>query len=168
MDAGLLILRSIAGLVIAAHGAQKLFGWFGGPGLRGTAGWLDSMGFKPGGLHATVTGTAELGGGILLTLGFLTPLGAAAVIGVMAVAIVTVHASNGFFNTNGGFEFNLTLMAAAIALAFTGPGGWSLDHAFDLDLFGERWGMAALALAVVSAVLTLGARRSDPKTAQTA
>ena len=162
MDAGLLILRVVVGLVIAAHGGQKLFGWFGGHGLQGTAGWLESMGFRPGRVHAPLTGIAEFGGGISLALGFLTPLGAAAVIGVMAVAIATVHASNGFFNTNGGYEFNLTLMAAAIALAFAGPGSWSLDYALDLDLFGTGWGAAALGLAIVASIAALGSREEQP------
>lgn len=162
MDAGLLILRVVVGLVVAAHGAQKLFGWFGGHGLRGTAGWLESLGFRPGQVHASLTGLAEFGGGLLLALGFLTPLGAAAVIGVMAVAIAAVHASNGFFNTNGGFEFNLTLMAAAVALAFTGPGGWSIDYALDLDLFGTGWGAGALGLAIVASIAALGSRQEPP------
>jgi putative oxidoreductase len=169
MSEGLLLLRVVLGLVVAAHGAQKLFGWFGGPGLAGTSGWLESMGFRPGKLHAGVTGLAEFGGGLLLALGFLTPLGAAAVIGVMTVAIVTVHSQNGFFNTSGGFEFNLVLLVAAATLAFTGPGEYSVDLALDWDLYGTRWGMSALALAVVTAGLTLAARRDIPsRDAQTA
>src|SRR5687767_13226447 len=107
MDSGLLLVRVVLGAIMAAHGAQKLFGWFGGFGIAGTAGWLESMGFKQARLHATVNGLAEFGGGILLALGFLTPLGAAAVAGVMFVAIATVHWSNGFCNSSGGYEFNL-------------------------------------------------------------
>src|SRR5688572_28731180 len=107
MDGGLLIIRVVLGAIMAAHGAEKLFGWFGGFGKSGTVAWLESMGFKPARLHATATGLAEFGGGILLALGFLTPLGAAAVAGVMFVAIATVHWSKGFFNSSGGYEFNL-------------------------------------------------------------
>src|SRR4051812_15156940 len=128
MEAGLLLIRVVLGGIVAAHGAQKLFGWFGGPGLGGTQGWLESMGFKPARLHALAVGLSEFGGGALLALGLLTPLGAAAVAGVMFVAIATVHWSNGFFNTSGGYEFNLLIAATAIALAFTGSGEVSLDH----------------------------------------
>ena len=91
MEAGFLLVRVVLGAIMAAHGAQKLFGWFGGPGLAGTGGWLGSMGFKPARLLAVVVGLAEFGGGALLALGLLTPLGAAAVAGVMFVAIPTVH-----------------------------------------------------------------------------
>lgn len=159
METGLLLLRVILGVLVAAHGAQKLFGWFGGHGLNGTAGWLESMGFKPGKLHATTTGLAEFGGGVLLTLGLLTPLGAAAVAGVMIVAIATVHWRNGFFNTEGGYEFNLLITAGAIALAFAGPGSISLDAALGLDVAGIDWGIAAVALAGLSAAMVLASRK---------
>ncbi|HYI45617.1 MAG TPA: DoxX family protein [Actinomycetota bacterium] len=159
METGLLLLRVALGTLIAAHGAQKLFGWFGGPGLSGTAGWLESMGFKPGRVHATMTGLAEFGGGALLALGLLTPLGAAAAAGVMIVAIVTVHWSNGFFNTPGGYEFNLLVAVSAIVLAFTGPGRISFDNALGLELAGTEWGIAALALSALSAVMVLASRK---------
>lgn len=158
MDAGLLLVRIVLGTIMAAHGAQKLFGWFGGHGLAGTGGWLESMGFKPARLHASVTGLAEFGGGMLLALGFLTPLGAAAVAGVMIVAIATVHWSNGFFNTNGGYEFNLLIIASAIALAFTGPGDISIDHLFGWVLAGLPWGLAALGVAAIAAGSVLAMR----------
>src|ERR671918_2016167 len=121
MDAGLLVVRVVLGSILAAHGAQKLFGWFGGHGLAGTSGWLESMGFKPARLHATVVGLAEFGGGVSLALGLITPLGAAAVAGVMLVAIATVHWSNGFFNATGGFEVNLFIISTPIAPALTRP-----------------------------------------------
>lgn len=95
MEAGLLLIRVMLGGIMAAHGAQKLFGWFGGHGIPGTAGWLESMGLRPARLYAAVNGLAEFGGGALLVLGLLTPLGAAAVAGVMFVAITTVHWKNG-------------------------------------------------------------------------
>jgi putative oxidoreductase len=162
MDTGLLIIRVVLGSLMAAHGAQKLFGWFGGHGLAGTSGWLESMGFRPGRRHAAVTGTSELGGGLLLALGLVTPLGAAAVAGVMIVAIATVHLPNGFFNSSGGYEFNLLIAAAAIALAVTGPGAFSIDNALDLTLSGYGWGLASLGVAAVAGAGVLAMRRTVP------
>ena len=120
METGLLLIRVVLGGIMMAHGAQKLVGWFGGPGLAGTGGWLEAMGLRPGRMWAALNGLAEFGGGALLVLGLITPLGSAAVAGVMLVAIATVHWRNGFFNTNGGYEFNLLIVATALALAFTG------------------------------------------------
>ena len=115
-DLALLVLRLVLGGVFIAHGAQKLFGWFGGPGLQGTAGFFEKLG-----------GLAEFGGGLLVLLGLLTPLGALAVIVVMIVAILRVHLPNGFFNTSGGYEFNLTLIGIAVALILAGSGAYGLD-----------------------------------------
>lgn len=165
METGLLLIRIVLGIVFAAHGAQKLFGWFGGFGIAGTGGWLASMGFRPARLHATVSGLSEFGGGLLLAFGLLTPLGAAAVAGVMIVAIATVHLPNGFFNTAGGYEFNLTLAVTALALSFTGPGRYSLDRALDLSLAGPEWGLAAIAASVVTAGAVL-ATRTTPAAAE--
>lgn len=162
MDLGLLLLRVVVGGVMAAHGAQKLFGWFGGFGIEGTGGWLESMGFRPGAVHARIVGLSEFGGGLLLVLGFFTPFAAAAVVGVMIVAITVIHWEKGFFNTPGGYEFNLTLIAASIALAMTGAGAYSLDNALDLGLSGIVWGVAALALGGLSAALTLSMRKPAP------
>lgn len=158
METGLLILRIVLGGTMAAHGAQKMFGWFEGPGLQGVSGWLASMGLRPAKAQATTVGLAELGGGILLLLGLLTPLAAAAVAGVMFVAIATVHWSNGFFNTEGGFEFNLLITASALALAFTGPGRISLDRALGWDLAGNGWGVGALLLSLLGAGFVLALR----------
>lgn len=158
MDLGLLLLRVVVGGVMAAHGAQKLFGWFGGFGLEGTGGWLESVGFRPGRVHAPLVGTSEFGGGLLLILGFFTPFGAAAIMGVMLTAIATIHWPKGFFNTAGGYEFNLTLIAAALSLAIMGAGEYSLDAALDLGFGGVMWGVAALALAGIGATLTLSVR----------
>jgi putative oxidoreductase len=151
---------------MAAHGAQKLWGWFGGHGITGTSGWLGSMGFRPARAQAVLTGLAEFGGGALIALGLLTPLGAAAVAGVMIVAIVTVHWSNGFFAGSGGYEFNLLIAAGAIALAFTGPGTVSLDNAFGLTLSGAEWGIAALATSVLSAGMILASRKQQQSLAE--
>jgi putative oxidoreductase len=166
MEAGLLLIRVVLGVTMTAHGAQKLFGWFGGPGLAGTEGWLESMGFRPARLHAVVVGLAEFGGGALLALGLLTPLGAAAVAGVMFVAIATVHWSNGFFNPSGGYEFNLLIATGAIALAFTGPGEISIDDLAGWNLAGTEWGLAALGISAAAAGSVLAIRKPQPEQAQ--
>src|SRR2546421_8340579 len=137
-DAGMLLLRLVVGLTMAAHGAQKLLGWFGGPGFAGTARFLEQMGFRPGELHAVLSGGAELGGGLLLALGLLTPLGAAAVTGSMVAAIATVTWQNGFISAKGGWEYNLVLIASALAVAFVGPGRFSLDRSFGWALSSRR------------------------------
>jgi putative oxidoreductase len=165
MDAGLLLIRVVLGAIMAAHGAQKLFGWFGGHGLAGTGGWLESMGFKPARPYAAVNGVAEFGGGVLLALGLLTPLGAAAVAGVMFVAIATVHWSNGFFNTSGGYEFNLLITATAIALAITGPGEISIDYLAGWTLAGPAWGLSALGISAAAAGSVLAMRKRQPEQA---
>src|SRR5436305_2023890 len=128
MNLGLLILRLVVGLLLAGHGAQKLFGWFGGHGLSGTASFFDQLGLKPGHLHARAAGVLELGGGILLALGLLTPFASMAVIGVMTAAVITVHGRKGPWVTDGGFEYNAVLAAVAFALAALGAGEWSLDR----------------------------------------
>ena len=166
MDAGFLLIRLVLGATMAAHGAQKLFGWFGGPGLTGTGGWLEAMGLRPGRMWAAVTGLAEFGGGALLILGLITPLGSATVAGVMLVAIATVHWRNGFFNSNGGYEFNLLIVAVAIALAFTGPGTISIDDLAGWTLAGPEWGLAALGVSVVAAGSVLAMRKPRPEQAQ--
>ena len=149
MDLALLVLRLVVGLLFVGHGAQKLFGVFGGGGLQATAGMFDSIGLQPGWLHARAAGTAEFLGGALIALGFFTPFAAAALIGVMIAAVLTVHAPNGIWNTNQGYEFNLVLAAVVFALAGIGAGGWSLDNAFGFDLHGVIWALAALAAGVI-------------------
>lgn len=128
-DAGIsaLVLRVPLGLILAAHGAQKLFGWFGGYGLEGTAGWLESVGFAPGYLMAILAGSAEFFGGILLSLGLLTRP-AALIAGFTMLMAATVHLGNGLFISNNGYEFALTLLAASVALVFSGAGALSLDR----------------------------------------
>lgn len=160
MEIGLLLIRLVIGGTLAAHGAQKLFGWFGGFGIAGTGGWLESMGFRPGKLQAAVSGLSEFGGGLLLAAGLLTPLGAAAIAGVMVVAIVSVHITKGFFNGAGGYEFNLVLAVVAIALAFTGPGEYSLDNLFGLRLDGPEWGIPAALAALLIGGFVLATRQT--------
>ena len=158
MDLGMLLLRLLVGGLMVGHGTQKLFGWFGGHGVRGTAGWLQSMGFRPALPLAVMTGAAEAGGGVLLALGLLTPLAAAAIAGVLFTAIVSVHWSKGLWSSNGGSELPLTLAMAAVAVAFVGPGRFSVDAALGSDLAGTAWGLGALGLAAVSAAVTLASR----------
>ena len=161
MSVGLLILRLVVGLTLAAHGAQKLFGWFGGYGIAGTGQFLEQLGFRPGRIQAAQAGLAELVGGLLLAAGFLTPVAAAAVVAVMLVAAVSVHLQKGFFAHNGGYEYPLVLAAAAVALAFTGPGALSLDRALGIDWSGDGWGLAAFAAGVIGGAGPLLGRRRE-------
>ena len=131
LSAGLLIGRLVVGLGIAAHGSQKLFGWFGGHGLAGTAGYFESIGYRPGGLFAAMAGMGELTSGLLIVLGLLGPVGPALLLAVMIVAMMQSY-RNGFFAMNNGIELPLLYAAAGIALAFTGPGRYSLDSALGL------------------------------------
>jgi len=159
MEIGLLVLRVALGLTLAAHGAQKLFGWFGGFGLKGTGQWLESIGMVPGRVQALFAGLAETGGGLLLALGLLTPLAAGVVVAVMLVAVGTVHLKAGFWATKGGYEYNLLIAIAALSLAFTGAGALSLDAALGLPFAGARWGLLALAAGVIGGVLPLVTRK---------
>ncbi len=122
-----LLLRVPVGVILAAHGAQKLFGWFGGYGLEGTGQWMASIGLEPGYLMALLAGSAEFFGGIALILGLLTRPAALVSAFTMVVAIFSVHFSNGLFSSNGGYEFALSLLAATAALAVQGAGRYSLD-----------------------------------------
>ncbi|KDE40756.1 MAG: DoxX family protein [Nitrincola lacisaponensis] len=124
---GALMLRVPIGIIFAAHGAQKLFGWFGGYGLAGTGGWMESIGLAPGVLMAFLAGAAEFFGGIALILGVLTRPAAAVLAITMLVAIFAVHFENGLFMSNNGYEFGLALMAASVSLAFSGAGRASVD-----------------------------------------
>lgn len=155
MDVGILLLRLTVGLAMAAHGSQKVFGWFGGHGLDGTGEFMESLGFRPGRRHALAAGIVELGGGLLLAFGFATPLGAALTTSVMVVAAVTVHAKNGFFITSGGFEFNLVLGVAALTVAFTGPGALSFDAIIGYTPAGAEWGAGAAVVAALGALAQL-------------
>jgi putative oxidoreductase len=125
-DIGLLILRFFLGIMFMAHGMQKLFGSFGGPGIKGFAQYLTSLGFAPATLWAYVTGCTELAGGILVLIGLYTRGAAALLFVVMAVAIVTVHLSKGFFAHNGGFEYPLIIAAVCIALVLMGSGKYGI------------------------------------------
>jgi putative oxidoreductase len=159
MELGLLVLRIVVGLLFMGHGAQKLFGMFGGHGLHGTAGFFEQgLGLRPGKVHATGAGVAEFFGGLLLALGLFTPLAAAALIATMTVAVITVHWAKGVWSTEGGYEYNAVLMAVAFAVTAVGPGNWSLDHEFGFDISGAGWALAALAAGIVggAAMWTVG------------
>jgi putative oxidoreductase len=168
MDLALLVLRVTVGLLFAGHGAQKLFGAFGGGGLDGTAGMFDNIGLRPGWLHARAAGTIEFAGGLLLALGLFTPFAGAALVAVMTAAVITVHARNGIWNTEKGYEYNLVLAAVMFALAGIGAGNWSLDNAFGFDLHGVAWAIGALVVGLIGgagAVLsgrTAGGRQPHP------
>jgi putative oxidoreductase len=160
MDIALLIVRLVIGLGMAAHGAQKLFGWFGGYGLAGTGGFFEGLGFRPGKLFAAAAGLGEVGSGLLIALGIGGALGPAILIMVMLVAIATVHISKGFFVTNGGWELNAAYISIALILAFTGFGAYSLDRVLGLNILTDpRQAWIALGAAVVLALLNVLARR---------
>lgn len=126
---GVAIIRIVAGITLAAHGYGK---FFRGGRIPGTAGWFDSMGMKPGKLHAYLAATTEVGAGLLFAVGLLTPLAAAGIVGLMVVAGWTVHRDNGFFIVAEGWEYVMILAVIAIGIATTGPGQYSLDYAFEL------------------------------------
>src|SRR5215831_6447342 len=159
MDVAILIIRGLFGLAIAGHGTQKLFGWFGGYGVKGTGGFFETIGFRPGAAFAAAAGLSELGGGLLLTLGLFTPFGAAAILSAMLVAMVSVHLKNGFFAMNNGIELPFLYSVAAFGIAWTGAGAISLDRLLGLRFLSEPYLVTALlVLAVIGASVTLGMR----------
>jgi putative oxidoreductase len=166
MDAGLLVGRLVIGLLMAAHGSQKVFGWFGGYGLSGTGGFFEQLGFRPGRIFAALAGGTEIVSGLLLAAGFLGPIGPALILSVMVVAAVTVHLPGGVFAQNNGVEVPLLYGTAAVALGLTGFGAYSLDAALGS---GSIWtpgvALAVLALGIGSGVANLAIRRSAPASA---
>jgi len=165
MDMGLLILRLVIGITLAAHGSQKLVTWFGGGGIAGTAPFFEQLGFRPGRVHAALAGIAETAGGLLLAAGLFTPLAAAAIFGVMVVAVGSVQWGKGFFLQTGGLEYNLVIAAGALAVAFTGPGAISLDRALEISWSGTTWGMVALFLGLLGGAAELLTRKPAPAAA---
>ena len=158
-DLGLLVLRLAVGGLLAGHGAQKLFGWFGGYGPEGTGGWLESMGFRPGKQWAILAGLSEFGGGTLTALGLAHPLGPISTLGAMAVATLDVHAGKPIWVTEGGAELPITNMSAALALALAGPGAFSLDRALGIRV---PKALAALAMLGVAAGVVVAETRPKP------
>jgi len=153
---GVLIVRLVVGGLLAGHGAQKLFGLFGGAGLEGTAGWMESLRLRPGTVWARIAGGSEFGGGILTALGFLNPLGPIAGMGAMGMAWAKVHLGNPVWVTKGGAELPLTNLAVLSALSLAGPGKLSVDSLLGIRI-PRLVGLAAL-LATLGAVF-VGARR---------
>lgn len=152
-SAGLLLLRVVVGLTMAAHGYNK---FFGGGRIPGTARWFDSMGMKPNGrIHAIMAASTEMGAGILFAVGLLTPLAAAGFVGLMIVAGWTVHKPNGFFIVKSGWEYNLVLATVGIGVAMVGPGRYSLDWALGFDVAFEPW-LAFVLSAVLGAAAGIG------------
>lgn len=151
MKIGRLLLRFAVGGFFFGHGTQKLFGWFDGHGMEATGQMFEQLGMKPGHRNALAAGIAESAGGAGIALGFATPLAAAAVTSVMLTAINRVHLKNGPWVTSGGYEYNVVLIAAALALTEVGPGEHSLDHALGLEHSGPGWALAALGLGAAGA-----------------
>ncbi len=152
MKIGRLLLRVSVGGVFIGHGTQKLFGWFGGHGLEATSQSFEQLGMRPGRRNAIAAGAAEAGGGGALALGFATPLAAAILTATMLTAIQRVHLKNGPWLTNGGYEYNIVLIAATLALAEVGPGELSLDAALEQERSGPGWVLAALTLGSAGAL----------------
>ena len=166
LSAGLLVARLVLGPLMAAHGAQKLFGWFGGPGLRATAGGMEHLGFRPGLPFAVMAGVTEVASGVLVALGLLGPVGPALMVSVMLVAAVSAHWKNGLWGQNGGYEMALIYGMVAVALALTGPGAYSADAALGLSaLWTPAFAWIALAVGVVGGAGNLLARRPAPAAA---
>jgi putative oxidoreductase len=170
MKLGRLLLRLTIGGFFIGHGTQKLFGWFGGHGLEGTGQFFENLGLRPGRTNALAAGAAEAGGGALLAAGLATPVAASAVTATMLTAIHRVHLKNGPWVTNGGFEYNAVLIAAAIALAEVGPGPLSLDAALGHEWHGPGWALAALGAGVAGAAAAhqYVARQPQPAPAEAA
>lgn len=149
IDLGLLVLRVLVGVTFSLHGFQKLFGWFGGGGLTGTASWFRSLGFGDGRIAAVMAGSSEVAGGLGLAMGLLTPFAAAAMIGTMTTAAFVNNASKGFWSAGNGWELNGYLIVVPFAVAITGPGALSLDALLGLQLL---WGPVPAVIALVLGV----------------
>lgn len=158
-DAGLLVLRLVVGLLFIGHGAQKLFGWFEGPGLTGTAAWLGSLGFRPPRFWAVLAGLSEFVGGLLLVLGFLTPLGSLGIIASMLTAIARVHWKSGLWVAKGGFEYPLVNIAVVAVIGLLGAGAISLDALLGTQLPLPISFWIGLAVVVIGWVVGLVASR---------
>ena len=169
VNVALLALRLTSGSLLVGHGAQKLFGWFGGNGLDGTAGWLESLNLKPGKPWAIAAGASEFGGGLLMILGFLNPVGPLSALGSMGMATAKAHWGKPIWATSGGAELPVTNAAITTALMLTGPGTFSLDRLLHTKL--PRWvlvpGLAGVAGAVAAGVV-LSARQEHEQTEQQA
>ena len=163
MASGILLLRLVVGIVLFAHGAQKLFGWFGGYGLAGTAGFFGGLRFRMPKAAVVVAGVSEASG-LLFAAGLLTPLAALLMASTMVVAVGSVHIKNGLFVSNNGFEYNLVIWTVAVAVSATGPGRFSLDNAFGWsdNISGFWWGFGVAVLSLAGGALVLATRNPAP------
>jgi putative oxidoreductase len=161
MKLGVAVLRVVVGGLFMGHGLQKLAGWFGGHGLEATGESFEALGLRPGRVHATAAGAAETGGGALLAGGLFTPLGAALVSGTMLTAIRKVHWPNGPWVTGGGYEYNLVLLAAVLAITDLGPGKLSLDEALGIRRAGLGWALAQLGAGVAGSAAAIAFANSQ-------
>jgi putative oxidoreductase len=164
MNAGLLVIRVVFGLLMAAHGSQKLFGWFGGHGLAAVAGMFESLGFRPGRFFAAAASVAEVASGVLIALGLLGPVGPALMLSVMIVAAISVHWPHGLFATSNGIEMPLLYAAAGAGLTLTGPGLFSLDALLGLaSVWTPALSHTALLVGVVGGIANLALRRTQSR-----
>ena len=158
LDLALLIIRVVLGVVFIIHGGHKLFGWYGGPGVKGMAYWLNSFGVAHPTLLAWMATLSEFVGGLLVLVGLLTPLAAAIIVSTMVVAIVLVHGKNGFLASNQGYEFNLSLIALALALMLGGAGTLSVDQLLGLAMPMDQmplWAIVGLALIPFGGLISI-------------
>ena len=164
MKLGRFVARSVIGTLFIGHGTQKLFGWFGGPGLEGTEQMMGALEMRPTRANALAAGVTETAGGALLVAGAATPLAASSLIGTMVTAIRKVHQPQGVWAAQGGWEYNAVLIAALVALIDAGPGELSVDAALGRDEWGPGWALGGLAVgaAASAAAIAMGKRASDP------
>jgi putative oxidoreductase len=167
MKLGSALARIIMGALFFGHGTQKLFGWFGGYGPDATGQAFEQMGLRPGKRNAMAAGGSEALGGVMLAGGFLMPVAAAMITGTMITAIRTVHGPKGPWVSEGGYEYNLVLIASMFALTDRGPGDWSLDNALGIDLKGPFWALAELAAGAAGSEMMLRSAHRTPEPAAT-
>jgi putative oxidoreductase len=162
---GRLLARGVIGGLFVGHGTQKLFGWFDGPGLEGASKMMESLELRPGRRNAVAASVSEAAGGAMLALGLLTPVAGASLTATMITAIRTVHFKNGLWNSSGGYEFNLALIAGILAIVDGGPGTASLDHALGIEDTGWKWALACLAAGAAGSTLAIEPGRRQPPSA---
>jgi putative oxidoreductase len=166
VSTGLLIIRVVVGLTMAAHGSQKLFGWFEGPKLSGFAGMLEQLNVKPGRIWAIVSALAEGVGGVLVAVGLLTPIAALIVAANMVVVIITVHLAKGFWNKDGGYEWPLAILATMVGVSLIGPGTFSLDRLFRISLPEPGTWIVVAIVALLGALTPVVLPKVQGRTAQ--